>query len=103
MAAYINHGRTLSAKRNSGRKPKISERVSPILNTIVSKNHRTTAAKVKEELNIHLEDSVSTKTVRQELPKYNIHSRDAFAKNKAKRQKDGVMIIKPGRLMTGNT
>jgi len=92
MAAYINHGRTSLATRNSGRKAELSPRVSPILNTIVSKNHRTTAAKVKEELSIHLEEFVSTKTVRQELPKYNIHSRDAIAnslitKNNAKRRK----------------
>jgi hypothetical protein len=73
---------------------------------IVSKNHRTTAAKVKEELNIHLEDPVSTKTVRRELHKSSIHGRVAISKpliteNDAK--KDGVMNIKSGCLMTGNT
>jgi transposase len=61
MAAYTNHGKTSSAKRNSGRKPKLSERDRRTLKTNVSKNHRTTAAKVTAELNIHPEDSVSTK------------------------------------------
>ena len=60
------------------------------------------------ELNINLEDLVSPKTVRRELHKSNIHGRAAIAKsltteNDAKSQKDSVMIIKPGRLMTGKT
>ena len=73
MTAYTKHGKTSLAKRNSGRKPKLSERDSRILNTTVSKNHRTTAAKVTAELNINLEDPASTTTVRQELQVYNIH------------------------------
>ena len=63
MTAYTNDGKTLSAKRNSGQKPKLSERDWHRLKRIESKNHRTTAAKVTTELNIHLEDPVSTKTV----------------------------------------
>jgi hypothetical protein len=64
---------------------------------------------VTAELNIHLEDPVSTKTVRREPHKSSIHGRVAISKpliteNDAKRQKkDGVMIIKSGSLMTGNT
>jgi hypothetical protein len=58
----------------------------------LSKNHRTAATKVAAELSIHLEDPVSTKTVRRELYKSNIHGRAAiakylFTKNKAKRLK----------------
>jgi hypothetical protein len=78
-----------------------------MLKRVVSKNHRTTAAKVTAEFSVHLEDTVSTKTVQQELHKSNIHSRAAIAKplstqNNAKRQRDGVMIIKPGHLLIGN-
>jgi hypothetical protein len=40
-----------------------SERDCNRLKRTVSKNHRTTAAKVTTELSIHLEDPVSTKTV----------------------------------------
>jgi transposase len=61
MSAYTNHGRTTSAKRNSGRKSTLTERDHRTLRT-VSENHRTTAARVTAELNIHLEDRVSTKT-----------------------------------------
>ena len=46
MTAYINHGKTSSAKRNSGRKPKLSEVDHRILKRTVSENPVTTAAKV---------------------------------------------------------
>jgi len=56
MTSYTNNGRTSSAKRNSGQKPKLSERVCHMLKRIVSLNQRSTAAKVTVKLNIHLED-----------------------------------------------
>jgi hypothetical protein len=49
------------------------------LKRIVSKNHTTTAAQETAEINIHLEDPVSTRTVRLELHKSNIHGRVATA------------------------
>jgi hypothetical protein len=73
MTANTYNGNTSSDKRISGRKPKLSDRDRRPLNMIVSKNHRTTAAQGTVELNIHLEDPVSTKRVRQELHKSNIH------------------------------
>jgi transposase len=39
MRAYTNHGKTSSAKRNGGRKPKLSERDCHTLKMIVSTNH----------------------------------------------------------------
>jgi len=56
--SYTNRGKT-SAKRNNDRNPKVSARDCHTLQKIVSKNHRTTAAKVTAELNIYLEDTVS--------------------------------------------
>ena len=53
MVTYIDL-KTSSAERNSGWKPKLSERNRPTLKRIVSKHHRTAAAKVTAELNIHL-------------------------------------------------
>jgi hypothetical protein len=44
-----------------------------------SENHRSTDDRATE-LNIHLEDPVSTKSVRFELHKSNIHGRAAIAK-----------------------
>jgi hypothetical protein len=87
MTAYTNHRKTLSATRISGRKPKLIERDRRTLKRIVSKNDRTTAAKVTPELNIHPADPV-----RREPHKTNIHSRNTMAKpliteNNAKRRK----------------
>jgi len=56
MMTYTKQGRTSSAERNSGRKPKLSEKDCRTLKGIVSINHRSTEAKVTAELNIHLED-----------------------------------------------
>ena len=56
MMAYTNHGKTSSANRNSGQKPKISERDRCALQRIVSNNHRTNAARMTAELIIHLAD-----------------------------------------------
>jgi len=56
MMTYTNRGRTSTAKRNIGQKPKLSERHRRTLNRILFINRRSTAAKVTAELNIHLED-----------------------------------------------
>jgi hypothetical protein len=75
------------------------------LRRIVSKNHRATAAQMTAELNIHLEDPVSTKTVRREFHKSNIHGRAAIVKPLITENicvKDGVTILKPGYQITGN-
>ena len=63
MISYTNHGRTSSAKRNSGQKPKLSERGRRRLKRIVAINHRNTAAKVTAELDIHLEDRFHKKSL----------------------------------------
>jgi hypothetical protein len=57
--AYANNGKTASAKRNSGRKPKQIERDCRILKRVVSKNH----SKAVSGTRFHLEDPVSTNTV----------------------------------------
>jgi transposase len=99
MMAYTNHGKT--GESNSGRKPKISETDRRTLQRVLSNNQRTTAIKVTAELNIYLEDPVSTKTFRRELHKSYLHGRAAttkplITKNNAKMRKHGVMIVKPG-------
>jgi len=72
MTVYTNHRKTSSAERNSGRKPKVSERNRSTLKRIVSENHRNAAAIVTAELNIHFEDLVPTITVIRGLHKSNI-------------------------------
>jgi transposase len=63
MTAYMNHGKAISAKRNSEQKPTLIKRDHRTLRRTVSKSHRTTKAHVTAELNIQLEDPVSTKIV----------------------------------------
>jgi len=85
VTAYTNHGKTSSAERDSGRKPKLSEGDRRTLKRIMSKNHRNPAVKVTAklsthpELNAHFEDPVSLQIVRGELHKFNIHSTAAIA------------------------
>jgi len=62
MTTHTYHGKTSSAKRNSGRKQKLIERGRHTLKRIVTINYRSTAAKVTAELNIYLK-TISTKTV----------------------------------------
>jgi predicted transcriptional regulator len=53
ILAYMNHEKTTSAKRNSGRKSTLTERHRRLWR-IISKNHRTTVAQMTAELNIFL-------------------------------------------------
>ena len=56
-------------KQNSGRKRKLSDRDCRTLRWIVTKDHKNTAPKITAKLNGHLENPVSSKTVRRELHK----------------------------------
>jgi hypothetical protein len=58
----------------------LTERDRRTLRSIFSKKIRTTAAQVTLELNIRLEDPLSTKPVRRELQKTNNHGSAAIAK-----------------------
>jgi hypothetical protein len=50
-AAYKNHGKATSAKKNSGRKSTQTERDRRTLRMIVSRNHRAIAAQVTGQQN----------------------------------------------------
>jgi transposase len=65
MLAYTTHGKTTSAKRNSGRKSTLTERDRRTLRIIVSKksqNYCSTGDRTAELYN-HLKDPFSTKTL----------------------------------------
>ncbi|PNF42528.1 hypothetical protein B7P43_G08250, partial [Cryptotermes secundus] len=51
MLAYTNHGKTSSAKRNSGQKSTLTERDRHTLRRIVWRNHTTTAAQMTGQQN----------------------------------------------------
>jgi transposase len=101
MTARTNHGKTYPSTRTCGRNPKLSGRDRRALKRILSKNDRTTATKVTAELITHLEHPVrrqfhkSTSTV--ELLLLNLRLPKTI-----KGEKDGVIIIKPGRVMIGS-
>jgi transposase len=59
VLAYTNHGKT-SAKRNGGQKSALAERDHHTLRRINAKIHTAAVAQVTAELDIHLEESVST-------------------------------------------
>ncbi|XP_040920942.1 uncharacterized protein LOC121199978 [Toxotes jaculatrix] len=72
MTVYIKHGRTASAKKNSGRKSKLTEKDRQALLRIVDEHPEYTASKITSELNRHLSHAVSVKTIRRELHKAGI-------------------------------
>ena len=61
MSACTNHGKTNINEEEQWAKIKTDRKGSSYVTRIVSKNHRNSAAQVTAELNIHLEDPVSTK------------------------------------------
>ena len=63
MTAFEKEGKTSSLKQNSGRKRKMSDRECWTLTWIVRKDHKNTIPKTTAELNDHLENPVSSKTV----------------------------------------
>jgi anion-transporting ArsA/GET3 family ATPase len=71
--------KTSSAVRNSGQKSTLREIDHRTLRRTVLKNH-STAAQMTTDLNVHLEDPVSTRTVQHELHKSSIHGKAATAK-----------------------
>ncbi|EFN86619.1 Transposable element Tc1 transposase, partial [Harpegnathos saltator] len=79
MKAHTKHGKTTSVKRRSGCNTTLIDRDRRILKRIMAKQYKTTAAKVAE-FNSHLNNPVSTKTVRRELHKSNIYGKATISK-----------------------
>jgi hypothetical protein len=71
----MNHGKTISTKRNSGRKSTLTE-----TDCFEKSQNYYIAGDRTAELNIHLEDPVSPNTVQSELHSFNIHGRAAISK-----------------------
>ena len=80
LTAFEREGKTSPAKHRSGRKSKLPERDSRTLNQIVRKDRKNSASKITAELNKHLQNPVSTITVRLELHKPGFHGRAAIRK-----------------------
>jgi transposase len=80
MAAYKNLGKVSSAKHNSGQKSKLKYRNRGVLKRIVARNRKTTLPQITSEMNTHLQNPVSMKTVQRQLHAANIHGRVAIPK-----------------------
>lgn len=80
MTGFEKEGKTSSLMQNSGRKRKLPDRDCWTLTRIVKKDHKNTAPKIAAELNDHLENPISSKTVKRELQKAGFHGRAAIRK-----------------------
>lgn len=97
MTVYIKHGRTASAKKNSGRKSKLTEKDRQTLLRIVDEHPEYTASKITTELNRHLSHSVSVKTIRRELHKAGIFRGAASRKAETDVQKSDGESTEPDK------
>lgn len=80
LSAYTKLGKVSSAKHNSGRKSKLSDRDRRVLKRIVARKRKTTLPVITSEMNTHLQNPVSMKTIQRELHAANIHGRVAIPK-----------------------
>lgn len=94
MTVYVKHGRTASAKKNSGRKSKLTEKDRQTLLRIVDEHPEYTASKITTELNRNLSHTVSVKTIRRELHKAGIFRGAATRKPEADTDTD-TTIARP--------
>nr|XP_015921838.2 uncharacterized protein LOC107450538 [Parasteatoda tepidariorum] len=75
LSTYTELGKVSSARHNSGRKSKLSDRDRRVLKRIVARKRKTTLPVITSEMNTHLENPVSMKTIQRELRAANIHGR----------------------------
>ncbi|XP_071037679.1 uncharacterized protein [Parasteatoda tepidariorum] len=80
LSAYTKLGTVSSAKHNSGRKSKLSDRDRRVLKRIVARKRKTTLPVITSEMNTHLQNPISMKTIQRELRAANIHGRVAIPK-----------------------
>lgn len=90
MTVYVKHGRTASAKKNSGRKSKLTEKDRQTLLRMVDEHPEYTALKITTELNRNLSHTVSVKTIRRELHKAGIFRGAASRKPDADTDTEGL-------------
>ncbi|XP_071037948.1 uncharacterized protein [Parasteatoda tepidariorum] len=80
LSAYTKFCKVSSVRHNSGKKSKLSDRDRRVLKRIVARKRKTTLPVITSEMNTHLQNPVSMKTIQQELHAANIHGRVAIQK-----------------------
>ncbi|GFU70885.1 transposable element Tc1 transposase [Trichonephila clavipes] len=75
MTAYNKCGNVTSGKHNSGRKRKLTDRDKRVLTRIVARKRKQSLSQITSEVNSHLRNPISARTVQRELHASNLTHR----------------------------
>ncbi|GFU85225.1 transposable element Tcb1 transposase [Trichonephila clavipes] len=75
MTAYKKCGNVTSGKHNSGRKRKLTDRDKRVLTRIVARKRKQSLSQITSEVNSHLRNPISARTIQRELHASNLYGR----------------------------
>ncbi|GFW76013.1 HTH_Tnp_Tc3_2 domain-containing protein [Trichonephila clavipes] len=80
MTAYRKCGNVTSGKHISGRKRKLTDRHKRVLTRIVARKRKQSLSQITSEVNSHLRNPISARTVQRELHASNLYGRVGIRK-----------------------
>ncbi|GFV47824.1 transposable element Tcb1 transposase [Trichonephila clavipes] len=80
VTAYKKCGNVTSGKHNSGRKRKLTDRDKRVLTHIVARKRKQSLYQITSEVNSHLRNPISARTVQRELHASNLYGRVGIRK-----------------------
>ncbi|GFV69775.1 transposable element Tcb1 transposase [Trichonephila clavipes] len=80
MTAYKKCRNVTSGKHNSGRKRKLTNRDKRVLTRIVARKHKQSLSQITSEVNSHLRNPISARTVQREFHASNLYGRVGIRK-----------------------
>ncbi|GFV01704.1 transposable element Tcb1 transposase [Trichonephila clavipes] len=80
MTAYKKCGNVTSGKRNSGRKRKLNDRDKRVLTRIVARKRKQSLSQITSEVNSHLRNPISARTVQGNFHASNLYGRVGIRK-----------------------
>ncbi|GFU95808.1 transposable element Tc1 transposase [Trichonephila clavipes] len=80
MTAYKKCGNVPSGKHNSGRKRKLTDRVKRVLTRIVARKRKQSLSQITSEVNSHLRNPISARTVQRDFHSSNLYGRVGIRK-----------------------
>ncbi|GFU64159.1 transposable element Tcb1 transposase [Trichonephila clavipes] len=80
MTAYKKCGNVTSGKHNSRRKRKLTDRDKIVLTRIVARKRKQSLSQITSEVNSHLRNPISARTVQRELHASNLYGRVGIRK-----------------------
>ncbi|GFU53553.1 transposable element Tc1 transposase [Trichonephila clavipes] len=81
MTAYKKCGNVTSGKHNSGQKRKLTDRDKRVLTRIVARKRKQSLSQITSEVNSHLRNPISARTVQRELHASNLYGRVGIRKS----------------------